>query len=116
MKYVILIMDTPLGETLSEAERKAWSDEIYAWYEEQGASGKVSDMGAQLHPPATAKTIRGTTVTDGPFVEAKEVVGGYSVLEAGSIDEAVGVAKTWPGVDRGLITIEVRPIVEQPGM
>ena len=114
MKYVILIMNTPLGETLSEAERQAWSGEIFAWYDKYGASGKLADGGAQLAEPTEAKTIRGTTVTDGPFIEAKEVIGGYSVLEAASIDEAVEIARTWPGVDRGLITIEVRPLIEQP--
>jgi hypothetical protein len=51
-------------------------------------------------------------VTDGPFIESKEVLGGYSVLEAATYDDAVDIARTWPGVDRGLITIELRPIVE----
>jgi hypothetical protein len=51
-------------------------------------------------------------VTDGPYIEAKEVVGGFSVLEAATIDEAVEIASTWPGVDRGLVTIEVRPVVQ----
>lgn len=114
MKYVILIMDTPLGATLSESERQAWGGEIFAWYDKYGTSGKLADGGAQLAKPTEAKTIRGTTVTDGPFIEAKEVIGGYSVLEADTIDEAVEIARTWPGVDRGLITIEVRPVVEQP--
>ena len=40
------------------------------------------------------------------------MLGGYSVIEADSIDEAVDVAKTWPGVDRGWITVEVRPVIE----
>jgi PhnB protein len=51
-------------------------------------------------------------VTDGPFMETKEVLGGYSVLDTDSYDEAVEISKTWPGVDRGLITIELRPVVE----
>ncbi len=116
MKYVILIMDTPLGEAMSESEREAWGKEVYAWYDENSKNGKLADNGEQLQGPATAKTIRGTTVIDGPFVESKEVIGGYSVVEADSIDDAVAVARTWPGVDRGVITIEVRPVVEQPGM
>ena len=49
---------------------------------------------------------------DGPFMEAKEVLGGYSVLETDTYEEAVEISKTWPGVDRGLITIELRPVVE----
>ena len=116
MKYVVLIMNTPLGGTLSPDEFSAWSGEIFAWYDKYTANGKLADAGHQLDEVSTAKTIRGTTVTDGPFIEAKEVVGGYSVLEADTIDEAVEIAKTWPGVDRGLITLEVRPVVEQPAM
>jgi hypothetical protein len=116
MKYVILIMNTPLGATLSPDEASAWSGEIFAWYEKYAANGKLADSGHQLDDVSTAKTLRGATVTDGPFIEAKEVIGGYSVLEADTIDEAVELAKTWPGVDRGLITLEVRPVVEQPAM
>jgi len=43
-------------------------------------------------------------------MEAKEVLGGYSALQTSTIDEAVEIARTWPGVDRGWITIEVRPV------
>ena len=74
-------------------------------------SGKL-DGGHQLQGTDSAKTIRGGAVTDGPFIETKEVLGGYSVIEADTIDEAVEVAGSWPGVDRGWITIEVRPVIE----
>jgi hypothetical protein len=52
-------------------------------------------------------------VTDGPFMEAKEVLGGYSLLETGTIDEAVEIARTWPGIDSGWIVMEVRPVMTQ---
>ena len=74
-------------------------------------SGKLVEGGHQLARP-TAKTVRAGGVTDGPFMETKEALGGYSVLETDTIEEAVEIAKTWPGVDRGWITIEVRPVVE----
>jgi hypothetical protein len=113
VKYVILLMNTEKSRTMTEEEGKAWYGEIGAWYEKGGGgSGKLAEGGHQLQPPNTAKTIRATGVTDGPFIETKEALGGYSVLEADTIDEAVEVASTWPGVDRGLITIEVRPAVE----
>jgi hypothetical protein len=113
VKYVILLMNTEASRTMTEEEGRAWYGEIGAWYEKGGGgSGKLAEGGYQLQPPNTAKTIRATGVTDGPFIETKEALGGYSVLEADTIDEAVEVAKTWPGVDRGLITIEVRPIIE----
>jgi hypothetical protein len=112
VKYVILILNTPESKALSEAEFGAWMKEVMAWYEKTGASGKLADGGAQLADAATAKTVRASGVTDGPFIEAKEVLGGYSVLETDTIDEAVEIAKTWPGVDRGWITIEVRQFID----
>jgi hypothetical protein len=112
MKYVMLIFNTEAAGELSPEEYQAWSSEIFAWYEKQSATGKMPDGGAQLQGPETARTIRATGVTDGPFMETKEVLGGYSVLETDSYDEAVEISKTWPGVDRGLITLELRPVVQ----
>lgn len=60
----------------------------------------------------TAKTVRSTGVTDGPYIETKEVLGGFSAIEADSIEEAIEVARTWPGVDKGWITMEVRPVMQ----
>jgi hypothetical protein len=111
VKYVMLIMDTP--ESLKQYEsNKEWFAEVGAWYEKMGASGKLADGGAQLQPATTAKTVRATGVTDGPYIETKEVLGGFSVLDVASMDEAVEITKTWPGVDRGWITIELRPVIE----
>jgi hypothetical protein len=113
MKYVILILDTEAGlAVLSSADKEAWMAEIGAWYEKYGAAGKLAPGGARLQRPETARTVRAAGVTDGPFVETKEVLGAVSVLEAESMDEAVEIAKTWPGVGRGWITIEVRPVYQ----
>jgi hypothetical protein len=106
MKYVLLILDTPEEPAPGTPEYGAWYTEVAAWYEKWDATGRL-DGGHQLQ----AKTIRSGTVTDGPFIETKEVLGGYSGIEADTIEEAVEIAKTWPGVDRGWITIEVRPIL-----
>ena len=111
MKYVMLIIDTPAEPAAGSPEYGAWYAEVGAWYEKWGATGKL-DGGHQLQGADSSKTVRAAGVTDGPFVETKEVLGGYSVIDADSIDEAVEVAKTWPGVDRGWITIEVRPVIE----
>jgi hypothetical protein len=112
VKYVILIMYTPEGLAQTGSDREAWTSEVTAWYEKTAQSGKLADGGAQLEGPSTARTIRASGVTDGPFIEAKEVLGGYSVLETDTIDEAVEIARTWPGVDRGWMTIEVRQVME----
>jgi hypothetical protein len=111
VKYVMLIMDTPEGREQYRTNEE-WFAEVTAWYEKMGASGKLADGGQQLQGASTAKTVRSTGATDGPFIETKEVLGGYSVLDVATIDEAVEIAKTWPGVDRGWITIELRPVAE----
>jgi hypothetical protein len=112
MKYVMLILNTEAAAKLTDEEQQAWSSEIMAWYEKVGSSGKMPDVGAQLQDVKTARTVRASGVTDGPFMETKEVLGGYSVLETDTFDEALEITKTWPGVDRGLITIELRPLVQ----
>jgi len=113
VKYVILLHDTEAARGMTEAEGQQWYAEIGAWYEKGGGgSGKLADGGFQLQPPATAKTVRASGVTDGPFMETKEALGGFSVLDTDTIDEAVEIARTWPGVDRGWMTVEVRGVVE----
>jgi hypothetical protein len=68
--------------------------------------------GHELKGPHTATTVRfkdgKPMVVDGPFIEAKEVIGGYAELEVADLDEALEIAKTWPGKT----SVEVRPVVE----
>jgi len=113
MKYLLLGAITEKGQQLQAPDLETWMAEIGAWYEKHGASGKLADPGYQLDMPYTAKTVRASGVTDGPYIEAKEVLGGYSLLEADDIGEAVDLAKSWPGVDSGLIVMEVRPVMAQ---
>jgi hypothetical protein len=113
MKYLLLGAITEAGQQLDGAGLETWMAEIGAWYEKYRGSEKLPDPGYQLAGPDKAKTIRATGVTDGPYMEAKEVLGGYSLLETATLDEAVELAKSWPGVDRGWITMEVRPVMEQ---
>jgi hypothetical protein len=111
VKYVMLIMDTANEPKPETPEWGAWYAEVGAWYEKWGATGRL-EAGKQLQRPDTAKTVRSSGVTDGPYIETKEVLGGFSIIDADSIDEAADIAKTWPGVDRGWITVEVRPVLE----
>jgi hypothetical protein len=113
MKYLLLGAITEKGQQLQAPDLETWMAEIGAWYEKHAVSGKLADPGHQLDLPHTAKTVRASGVTDGPYIEAKEVLGGYSLLEADDIDEAVDLAKSWPGVDSGLIVMEVRPVMAQ---
>jgi hypothetical protein len=70
----------------------------------------------QLQPAATATTVRGNkgkpTVTDGPFAETKEQLGGYHLVECKDLDEAISIAKRIPTIPYGG-TVEVRPLVKE---
>jgi hypothetical protein len=113
MKYLLLGAITEDGQRLRGLDLEGWMAEIGAWYEKNGSTGKIADAGYQLDTPDKAKTVRASGVTDGPFMESKEVLGGYSLLETATADEAVEMARSWPGVDRGWITMEIRPVIEQ---
>jgi hypothetical protein len=110
MKYLILGLISETGQQLQGPDLEAWMQEIGAWYEKYGSAGKLADSGYQLGSVDKVKTVRAGGVIDGP---SKEVLGGYSLLETDTIDEAVEISKTWPGVDRGWIIMEVRPVMQQ---
>jgi hypothetical protein len=81
-------------------------------------AGQVGEKGAKLlggqalQPTATATTIRGDVVTDGPFAETKEALGGYYLIEAADLDQALDVARLCPAAYGG---VEVRPIWDTSG-
>ncbi len=73
------------------------------WYDTQ----TTEELGPQRNA-TTVKRVNGTMrVTDGPFIESKETVGGFALIEVEDLDKAIAIAKSWPGGD-----VEVRPIVE----
>jgi hypothetical protein len=113
MKYMMLIANSE-DEAAREpaAERAATYERIRVWWGEHAAAGRMIE-GFELQPSATATTVRvdatgNATITDGPFVEAKEMIGGYGILEVADLDEALAVASSWPGS----AAIEIRPVVE----
>jgi hypothetical protein len=98
-------------EQLSEDERSAITGEYIAIMQAPGVQG-----GAQLQPTSTATTVRvqdgRTLTTDGPFIETKEALGGYYLLEAGDLDAAIELAARIPAARFGG-AVEVRPLVER---
>jgi hypothetical protein len=114
MRYVLLIHSSNDGNQQMTEEQIA---EMYRGHErfgnELGALGKMVD-GAELHGAQTGKLVRhvnGEVVTsDGPFMETKEQLGGFYIINADSIDEAAKWAAKIPASPT--TTIEVRPIVE----
>jgi hypothetical protein len=112
MKYVLLFGGTMEPEERAKnPEMQAAYEGIDKWFEEYGRTGKIVG-GHELKGPHTATTVRfkdgKPMVVDGPFIEAKEVIGGYAELEVADLDEALEIAKTWPGKT----SVEVRPVVE----
>jgi hypothetical protein len=119
-KFAMLLNgDEPTLAAMTPEESQAQLNAVFAWFEKWGPAGKIADSGVHLQPTSTAKTVRptadGSAVTDGPYLELKEVICGLVVLEATDIDDAVEVARTWPGLS-GSASIEVRPIYDHSGM
>jgi hypothetical protein len=114
MKYMVLIAGAEeQRERLSEQDRAQAYQRILGWWDEQSKSGKVLD-GHELQPSLTATTVRrddagNVTVTDGPFVEAKEMVGGYAIIDVADLDEAIELVSGWPSA----AALEIRPLVRQ---
>jgi hypothetical protein len=116
MKYLLLIYNAETNWTSrSEAERAKIFDEYMAYTNRIHGSGNYI-AGEALQPIATATTVRtrdGKTVTtDGPFAETREQLGGFYMVEAKDLDEAIELAKGIPAVRQGCI--EVRPIMPTP--
>ena len=110
MQYALMVYIEPgYAEALSEAEREAAHAEYLAMAEDARCVGS-----AQLQPAETATSVRvaggRTVVSDGPFADTKEVLGGICLIEAANLDEALEVAARVPAVRLGGV-VEVRPVV-----
>ena len=113
MKYILLIYhDEQAFSRTTEDERRKTYAEYRQLIEELKSSGKYL-FGDQLQPTATAQSVRvrdgKQLITDGPFAETREQVGGFFMIEASDADEANRIAARIPSARTG--TIEVRPVV-----
>ncbi len=120
MKYALLLTNSQedrerwksMAEDEAQAARAAEAPKWNALFGELGASGKLV-AGNELDDPETAKTVRvrdgQPVVTDGPFAETKEQIGGLMVVEADDLDEAISIAVRIPVVERA--SVEIRPLV-----
>jgi hypothetical protein len=117
MQYMLLIYgDEGVWEARSEDEVATLMAGYGALSGELRAQGKLL-AGEELAPTATATTVQvrdgDTVVTDGPFAETKDALGGYFLIDAESLDEAIEWASKIPDAQDG--TIEIRPIVDHSG-
>ena len=113
VKYILLFCgNEDRWDTMPEADRNAMYGRIGEWWGRHSADGKIFG-GEELQPVTTATTVRHqedrTVVTDGPFIEAKETVGGFALIDVRDLDEAIEMAKAWPA--KG--TVEIRPLVAE---
>jgi hypothetical protein len=115
MKYMLLIY---MGEdALTEEEREHCYAESIALTHDLDAKGQFL-AASPLQPVAMATSVRvrdgKRLVTDGPFAETREQLGGYYLVDANDLDEAIAIAGRIPGARVG--TVEVRPVIELPGL
>lgn len=111
MKYVLLFVDTEQFandlQAMGPAERERAFQRVEEWMVTH--AGKIRG-GNKLQSPETATTVRleggEPVITDGPFVEGKEVVSGYTEIEVAHLDEAIAMVRSWPGCP----VVEIRPV------
>ena len=115
MKYMLLIY---LGENaMTDSEREHCYVESTQLCHDLQSNGQYLSANP-LQPVTTATSVRiregKRMVTDGPFAETREHLGGYFLVEAKDLDEAIGIASRIPGARKG--TVEIRPLLEIPGL
>jgi hypothetical protein len=115
MRYMLLIyLDE---QALNETERKECYAESTQLAQDLYSNGQFLAT-APLHPTSTATSVRvrdgKRLVTDGPFAETREQLGGYFLIDARDLDEAIGIASRIPGARIG--TVEIRPVIEVAGL
>src|SRR5437016_8342444 len=115
MKYMLLIYADE--QVWTDAEREQCYQESTHLTHELKANGQY--LGASpLHPVSMATSVQVRNdkrlITDGPFAETREQLGGYFMVEATDLDEAIGIAERIPGAKKG--TVEIRPVIELPNL
>ncbi len=115
MKYMLLVYGDE--QASDEAEKERCYQESAQIAHEIRATGQYL-AAAPLHPVSTATSVRvrdgKRLVTDGPFAETREQLGGYFLIDAGDLDEAIDIAGRIPGARLG--TVEIRPVMEIAGL
>lgn len=114
MKYVLMFIETEEFakefEAKGPAEREEAYRRVYQWFDDH--RDKITDRGNKLQGPETATTVRlnggAAMTTDGPFIEGKEVVSGFTEIDVADLDEALRMVRTWPACP----VIEIRPVAE----
>lgn len=122
MKYMLMFAGSEeyyeAFQSFPEEKRKEALARVDRWSQEQAAAGRLLE-GHSLQPASTATTLRieqgrdglptgKALVTDGPFIDAKERIGGYVIVDVPDLDAAIALARSWPAGG----TVEIRPLAD----
>ncbi len=115
MKYVLLFVGTPEDQDRWDSQSREQYEAAMAaadkWFGEYTHTGKIVG-GEQLQGPKTVTTVKQVDgqrlITDGPFIESKEIIGGFAIVDVKDLEEAQAMARAWPGGP-----VEVWPVVER---
>lgn len=110
--YMLMMRGADWDQRISDEELQSVVDRTTEWFDDLMKQGKVKGGSALLRRGVVVSERGGKMVSDGPFAETKEVIGGYLALNVGTFEEAVAIAKTSPGLDYG-IAIEVRAMTDE---
>jgi hypothetical protein len=117
MRYLLLIYTPEIDPSTVPPEQLKAQHAAYTAFTAEARERKVQQAGEAHHPTTAATTVRvrdgQTLVTDGPYAETKEAMGGFYLVDVSDLDEALELAAKIPGAQWG--AIEVRPIWELPG-
>ena len=113
MRYLLLFAgDQDAFNAMAPADSQAMYDQIGEWWSRHAQAGTLVG-GEQLEPPGTASTVRnagaGSYVVDGPFIEAKEHIGGFAIVNVATRQDAIELARTWPAGG----SVEIRRVVDR---
>ena len=111
-EYMLLFRGTDWHTGLSPEEIRRVVNQMKAWFDRLTVEGKAKAGRPLFHEGKIVSQKGGRSVTDGPFAESKEAIGGFFLLELGSLDEAAEIAKDFPGLAYGA-TVEVRPVAPE---
>ncbi len=112
-EFVFLYRNTPeaIREASGSPERAQQSMQKWrAWFKDLGDKGHLKNIGQPLDHPGKVVAGKAKTVTDGPYAETKDVVGGFSIVEARDLNQAAQLASGCPVTDNGG-SVEVRPVM-----
>lgn len=110
--HLLLLSGNEWYNKLSIEEIQKVINQNKAWFERLTAQGKVKGGQALARKGATVSSKSGRFVSDGPFAESKEAIGGYLLLDVETLEEAIAIARTSPSLAYGT-SIEVRPVAEE---